>query len=350
MGKEIYLIHFESKENYNAGYKAPFDIYKILSSKISILSAKDFTIKAGFKNIFFNFRNINKLIRLINSKEPDSWFIFQYPQFGSLPLFYWNCRIFLLRRMKKFKFTAVIHDLSGYRYKNFFYSFLDFLTFHQCHIIISHNRKMTSYLRSNLFLKKKKFINIEIFDYLTEISSIPHRTFSPTVVFAGNLSKSEFIYSLNEINGIKFNLYGKYDEKRPIILNNVIYKGIFPSNQLPSCLEGSFGLIWDGNSVDSCNGELGRYLRINNPHKLSLYIVAQIPVITWKFAAIADFINENQIGFTVSSLREIPDKLSRLTLDDYNNMYRNTIALSDKLKSGSMILSCLDRISNLKEK
>lgn len=348
MEKEIYLIHFESKENYNAGYKAPFDIFKILSSKVSILSVKDFAIKAGFKNIFFNLRNINKLICLLNSKEPDSCFIFQYPQFGSLPLLYWNCRIFLLQRKKKFKFIAIIHDLLGYRYKKIFYSFLDFLTLYQCYIIISHNIKMTSYLKNNLFLKEKKIIDIGIFDYLTEISSISHRTLSPTVVFAGNLSKSEFIYSLNEINGIKFNLYGKYDEKKPIISNNVIYKGIFPSDQLPSCLEGAFGLIWDGNSVDSCNGDMGRYLRINNPHKLSLYIVAQIPVITWEFAAIADFINEKQIGITISSLREIPDKLSRLTLDDYNNMYRNTIALSTKLRSGSMILSCLDRIADFK--
>ena len=62
-------------------------------------------------------------------------------------------------------------------------------------------------------------------------------------------------------------------------------------------------------SSETCKGSFGEYLRINNPHKTSLYLASGIPVIIWSKAALAEFIEKNKCGITVDSLYEIADKL-----------------------------------------
>lgn len=56
---------------------------------------------------------------------------------------------------------------------------------------------------------------------------------------------------------------------------NVMYKGSFKPEQIDH-IHGSWGLVWDGNSIEGCEGELGNYLKINAPHKISLYIAAEL--------------------------------------------------------------------------
>ena len=58
-------------------------------------------------------------------------------------------------------------------------------------------------------------------------------------------------------------------------------------------MEGSFGLVWDGISVETCAGVYGEYLKVNNPHKTSLYLASGIPVIIWKEAAWLSLLNAN---------------------------------------------------------
>ena len=54
--------------------------------------------------------------------------------------------------------------------------------------------------------------------------------------------------------------------------------------------EGNLGLIWDGAS-DSSDEDIGmkNYTRYNNPHKLSCYMAAGLPVIVWEKSAISKF-------------------------------------------------------------
>ncbi|NRO11242.1 Beta-1,6-galactofuranosyltransferase WbbI [Lactobacillus helveticus] len=54
----------------------------------------------------------------------------------------------------------------------------------------------------------------------------------------------------------------------------------------------------------------GNYLRYNDPHKLSLYLASGIPVIIWKKAAEAKFVEENKVGITVDSLEDYRRYLS----------------------------------------
>jgi hypothetical protein len=79
---------------------------------------------------------------------------------------------------------------------------------------------------------------------------------------------------------------------------------------------------------------MGNYMRFNDPHKVSLYISAGIPVIIWSEAALAGFINDRHIGFTVSSLEEIPEKLDNVTEEDYQSYSSNLYPLMRQVRDG----------------
>jgi hypothetical protein len=79
---------------------------------------------------------------------------------------------------------------------------------------------------------------------------------------------------------------------------------------------------------------MGNYMRFNDPHKVSLYISAGIPVIIWSEAALAGFIKERHIGFTVSSLEEIPEKLGNVTEEDYQSYRSNLYPLMRQVRDG----------------
>ena len=76
-------------------------------------------------------------------------------------------------------------------------------------------------------------------------------------------------------------------------------------------------------STATCTGVYGEYLRINNPHKTSLYLASEIPVIIWKEAALAKFIVDNKCGIAVDSLEDIKQALQDLSEEEYNEMKNN---------------------------
>ncbi|UXZ08780.1 hypothetical protein F1B95_08005 [Clostridium perfringens] len=64
----------------------------------------------------------------------------------------------------------------------------------------------------------------------------------------------------------------------------MIYKKSLSPKEIVEKIEGDFGLIWDGTSINICDGSFGEYTKFNTPHKLSMYIASEIPVIVWKEA------------------------------------------------------------------
>lgn len=76
-------------------------------------------------------------------------------------------------------------------------------------------------------------------------------------------------------------------------------------------------------STETCSGSYGKYLRINNPHKVSLYIAAGIPVVIWKEAALCSLIEENALGFGISSLDELEEALK--SHEHLYQSYRNNV-------------------------
>ena len=217
----------------------------------------------------------------------------------------------------------------------------------ECNYIIAHNNKMMDYLNRVLGIEKNKLISLEIFDYLIpgfdeKFDSKKIRKENP-IIIAGTLRlhKAKYVYALPE--NVNFNLYGVGYEGRE--KDNIKYFGSFMPDALPFAMEGSFGLVWDGESADTCSGVYGEYLKINNPHKTSLYLASGIPVVIWKKAALAEFVTKNNCGIAVDSLSEIEEAKSKISESDYMEMRKNVLRVSKQLRNGYYLLEATKKIT-----
>lgn len=180
---------------------------------------------------------------------------------------------------------------------------------------------------------------INLFDYYSEDEQLDVEKIAKeqnTIIFAGNLMKSEFIGPLinSEIDKrIKYRLYG-FRGNRDFSKNSQIeYAGFFKPEHTAT-IHGGWGLVWDGDSIDTCSGELGEYLRYNLSHKISLYLCAGIPIILWSKSSIAEWTIKNKVGFCVDSLSDIPNKIAALSEEEYREMITNARNIGLKLREG----------------
>lgn len=296
-------------------------------------------------------RNYHEWKKALSRVKFGDTVLFQYP-----PL-YWTVIGKITRDLKKkgVKTIAVVHDMDSLRWgsnrkfiKKYSY-YEDVFGLKQIEKIIVHNSEMKAKMCSMNF-SNKNMISLCMFDYIwdyKEYENIREDRFKKDlpVVIAGNLAeeKAEYIYRFKEKTAVKYNLYGSQLDKT--ILENIDYnyKGTVSPNELPGKIEGSFGLVWDGTSTNMCRGEYGEYLRINNPHKFSLYMAAGIPVIIWNQAALAGFVEKYGLGFTVNSLEEISDKINEISDDEYEKMKKNVSRFSKKVREGYFLKRALKK-------
>lgn len=129
---------------------------------------------------------------------------------------------------------------------------------------------------------------------------------------------------------LQVNLYGvALDEERLAV--NGHYKGSFSPERLIENIKG----VWDGDSIDGCRGMTGQYLKFNNPHKTSLFIVAELPIITWREAAVADFILNHNICIVVNDLSNITSVINNVSSEQYQEMKANINVLASELREGA---------------
>lgn len=329
-----YLLSVYDKTEYNAGPKAKRDISKILSEKLNF---KNMEFYFSLNNTIFSKINKIKYLnwdipRKLKDRKIDNIFI-QYPIYSTVVT-----EKILSLLDSHVKIYYIIHDLESLRLfkddANYLAEEIDRLN--DADGIISHNSTMTKWLRENGV--KTQISDLEIFDYLTENVAPALNSYEKTLCYAGNLQKSDFL--ANEFYPI--DVYGPNPKKK--YPNTVSYKGVFTPEELPKHLKENFGLIWDGNRIDECNGVYGEYMKYNNPHKVSLYLSSGLPVIIWKKAALAEFISKHQVGVVVESLTQLQDKLGSLTEEEYLNLRYNARLVSEKLKTGYYIVKA---VSNL---
>ncbi|MFR8033336.1 MAG: hypothetical protein ACLU6W_04860 [Lachnospiraceae bacterium] len=249
----------------------------------------------------------------------------------------------ILKKLKEKNVRRIflIHDLESLRGGD---SSRERAFLNEADVIIAHNSHMIQYLR-NIGYKNKKMISLDIFDYLMKESDCCHKNIDDwkTVAIAGNLRKDKagYVYLLDKLNAdVRFYLYGpNYEGKEEG--KNVTYQGQYSPEQLPEKLQCGFGLVWDGPSLEKCGGNMGKYLKYNNPHKTSLYLASGIPVIIWKEAAMADLINEKQVGLVVDSLEDISDKFRKLQEEEYTKLKKNAEKLGKQLRTGAMLKTAI---------
>lgn len=244
---------------------------------------------------------------------------------------------------KKNKIVLLIHDLHSLRRGDMEAFKEEIRIINKADTVVLHNRFMKEKLIA-LGLTVSKIYCLEVFDYLCDAPILKEN--SNAIAFAGNLTKSKFLYKMFEANPeVAFHVYGNRDE-RLSLYENVRYFGSFLPDDLPRGLNGKFGLVWDGESIDGCSGTFGEYTRINNPHKLSLYIASGLPVIVWKKAAIAEFVEKNGIGIvtdTVSNLKEF----LQIGETDYRGMQSNIQKLRADVVSGTHLSRILEKIEGI---
>lgn len=341
----VYYVYIDVYKRNTAGLKAPADIAAICDQN----GFKRFTIPPypggmGFikSRIWLARTMADYISRMYKTLQPGDVMLLQNLKYGSKPL---SKAIPLIRKKRKCRFVILIHDLESLRMgidgcvktdiKKSRYADREFLQVFDR--IISHNRHMTDYLVNHNGIPSEKIVNLELFDYLTEVERLqPPKGPVPSIAIAGNLARGKcgYIYRIPEDkNALRVHLYGnKYDENHHA--ENVTYHGSFKPEELPEHLVGDFGLVWDGDSAETCAGNTGNYLRYNNPHKTSLYLASNMPVIVWKESAVADFVLGNGVGIAVSSLTEISDAIQAVTPEEYAAMCERVKTVSEKLRSG----------------
>lgn len=212
--------------------------------------------------------------------------------------------------------------------------------------VIAHNPNMREFL-SQMGINKKKIVSLGIFDYLIpdfeDDFCSDNFTMDLPVIIAGALKPHKAKYAYELPKSCCFNLYGVgYEGEEQ---ENVSYLGSFPPDRLPFEMQGSFGLVWDGESAETCSGVYGEYLRINNPHKTSLYLAAGMPVIIWKNAALAEFIEKHRCGITVSSLGETGEVLKNMQKSEYDELKAGAEKMSALLRSGHFTKLAVKKIT-----
>ena len=313
---------------YNAGI-----VRRHQEKILKVAGCKPIVFKNGDKKaVWYKLLRIIQCCRMAFSLPKHCKVLFHFPLQAAV--YNWLLTILQLRGIST---VALIIDLDGLRDNDNKLFEQEIKLLKKFSRLVAHNSAMKNKLL--LQLPCSKICCIEMFDYPVKIS-LPAIKKSNTVCFAGNLSKATFVHHLDEITATKFFIYGPWADVLSIQSDHVIYKGVISPDQLPAELEGSFGLVWDGNLLDE--GE--NYLRYNNPHKLSLYLTAGLPVIVWDKSASAAFVHLYDVGFTVNSIREIPEKIQQISNERFNTMHENALAISKKTTDGFFLKSVIDAL------
>lgn len=245
----------------------------------------------------------------------------------------------LLRQRKSIQIIICIHDLDGIRNQSDKQLKKEQAFIKRYKFFIVQNNTMKKYFEK--IYPNAISVPIEIFDYIAPIGH-KKRSIGNTIVIAGNLVKSPYIKQLENVGELHFNIYGEQNGLPN--LTNITYKGAYDSAIISTILEGSFGLIWDGDAISSCNGPCGKYLSINSPHKTSLYLLAGLPLIVPEDAAIKDFVVQHNIGIVIHSIPDIESKINGISQREYDTMCANIQLIAQKIHQGKNLISATDQL------
>ncbi|HJG66686.1 MAG TPA: hypothetical protein K8V14_05155 [Staphylococcus ureilyticus] len=240
------------------------------------------------------------------------------------------------------KLVYIIHDIETLRYwsesDNDRKKEIELRLLKRADGIISLNAKMTEWLRSKGV--KVPIENMCIWDYDNPQPVREIGEYNRTVGLAGNLDKVQFLKKIPS----DINIYVYGPNKESDYPDNVKYVGNFSPDLLPLKFKESFGLVWDGDEINTCSGPLGNYLKYNDPHKLSMYLSSGIPVVIWSKAATAEFVKNVKVGILIDNLNSLNTELNNINEDEYKIMCSNAVNLSKKMRKGYFLKTALQNL------
>jgi len=329
-------------EKNNAGSKAKSDVSSVLTEQMGFSKVQ----AHEFKSVADKLRGLKMVHEVTRQVHSGDTILIQYPTyFGH----FWEQQLFKKLRQHQVKIIILLHDLDVLRQDNLpKYKNIEWVTnlLNLANVIIVPNDEMGHLLKQHGLVIPQ--INLGIYDYLQPALSKPrNEETTPCVSFAGNLNKSTFLHNLPESPAYQLYLYGMLDGDNSFKQRNIHYQGIFPPDVLKDELPEGYGLVWDGSSSNNLGGMAGNYLRYNNPHKTSLYLSSGLPVIVPQAAAVADFVNKNHVGITISGLNEIAAKISEVTSEQRYQMQLNAIQIGKQLRAGKYTRAAVAKALNM---
>lgn len=339
---KLNIMSVKCTENFHAGQKAPSDIVKILSEKYEskLIFFEDKPVKMLHSKIHMRTRYFWSFIK---SRISHDIVLLQFPMPENSKILN-KLFIFNMKFLNKKKTIILIHDINGARYQDKELYKNEIARINQAKYIIAHNEIMKQKLVEDGVTSK--IYTLELFDYLCDYdNTVKPSKFdlkNPIIVYAGNLSekKSPFIHELDPKKmNFTLKLYGIGIEKN--INKKIVYVDKFNPEELPNKLEGNLGLIWDGlaNDSDSSIG-MKNYTKINNPHKLSCYMAAGLPVIVWQQSAISHFVKKYNVGYIIDNIYDI----NKLDLSDLEEKINNVKKIQNKVRNGMYTKEVIDKI------
>ena len=242
---------------------------------------------------------------------------------------------------------ALIHDLGSMRRKKLTPKQEIARLMHADYVIAS-NEVMKQWLKEHGY--ENQLGALGLFDYRS--TAVHHEDDAAmsgtlTLVYAGALAmrKNAFLLQMpDEIKNYRLHIYGNRSGL-PTLKDSphIVFHDFMPAEQFIESVKGEFGFVWDGDSLDSCTGNFGEYLRYNSPHKVSFYLRAGMPVIIWSEAALAGLVKEEGIGLCISSIEELNTLLKGITAEKLSAMHTRVREVSDRLRHGDYFRHALER-------
>jgi hypothetical protein len=333
MKKKYFIKQYSFVEYFHGGVGFA-DAEKILLTEgfVPILFPchKGFSISAKVRRFFY-------LLRMLFVIPKGAVIVFLFPVYARM-----NRSLIKGLLRKGVRFICVVADIDSLRDgdRNELKKEIDFLRSFKYFIV--HTENMRQWLNDNLPGKRSEVLIF--FDFLT-VPFTATAGLSFNIAFAGNLAKSGFLEKLYLLPPpLHFHLYGTGQTEAMLAQKNISWHGVEQSYSLPEKIQGSFGLVWDGESIHENAGPLGDYIRLNSPHKFSLYVMAGLPVIAHHDAGIAGIIDKYEIGFSVNSLHEIHERISLLNKEQYQVMQKNCCELAKKISTGKYLKNALEKL------
>lgn len=344
------VVDFVYKNYYSAFSKAHEDVNRIAQQ----YGFEPFVINtrttaehlqghsSAIKSLFYRIRKVFIIIQSVAAIKKGTLVLLQYPLVPideMLTLFLCRCM-----KLKKCYLVLLVHDIKCFRINEVFDK-METKILNTASELILHTSQMQKLLKDNGVDRPSRLL--WLFDYLTD--EIPKRDRyqedSHNVAFAGALQKSEFLKNLREVhyNGIRLHLYGNKPSDTADYPGWMKYIGRFSPENVTMLTE-EWGLVWDGDGINALHGPLGNYLKYNSSHKVSLYIAAGIPVVVSKESALAEFVEENKLGITISSLPELDKRITEFDKKDFQIIRKHVDKMSAVLRKGESLGVILEDI------
>lgn len=336
MVKRLLISLTKLTNSHDASVKPRTDIVQFLTGPDTRVVNVPIDVNSKFsKAVGISWTLSAYLREAIAGANPQVVYI-QYPAYSAIVM---DHALKILRKRSSAKIVLLVHDIESLRLSADHPEFLaaEIRRFNSVDGLIVHNQAMADWLNKQGVTVPMS--QLQLFDYVNPQRLITDAT-SSNICFAGNLRKAQFLNAV-PFKQLQVDVFG---DGLTLTNSQLIDHGSKSPDELPKYLTDRFGLIWDGDSADTCSGEYGEYLKYNSPHKASLYLSSGLPVIVWSQSALAQIVSSLGVGLAVGSLTEIEPVLSELSDAEYLRMKHAALDTAKKLRTGQMIESTVDSI------